>query len=102
MGRKIAIAPKLPMTALQYSLLEKISSRHTTGQQVSKRAKILLLASQGEAHSVIRDTLGVSINTIKSWRNRWNAAYVSQRPSPLRYAKEIYSNSTQTNCRLSL
>lgn len=75
MGRKIAIAPKLPMTALQYSLLEKISSRHTTGQQVSKRAKILLLASQGEAHSVIRDTLGVSINTIKSWRNRWNAAY---------------------------
>ena len=63
------------MTELQYSLLEKIASRHTTGQQVSKRAKILLLASKGQAHCVIHQTLGVSINTIKSWRKRWTEAY---------------------------
>ena len=75
MGRKIAPAPMLPMTDLQYSLLEKTVSRHTTGQQQSKRARILLLASKGQAHSTIHQTLGVSINTVKSWRNRWNEAY---------------------------
>lgn len=75
MGRKIAPAPILPMTGLQYSLLEKIVSRHTTGQQQSKRAKILLLASKGQAHFTIHQTLGVSVNTVKSWRNRWDEAY---------------------------
>jgi transposase len=75
MGRKVAPAPKLPMTDLQYSLLEKITSRHTTGQQQSKRAKILLLASKGEAHFIIHQKLDVSVNMVKSWRNRWNEAY---------------------------
>ena len=86
MGRKVVPATKLPMTKLQHSELKKIVSRHSTGQQDSKRAKILLLGSTGEAHSIISQEVGVSVNTVKLWRNRWNEAYEEitlffQRPS---------------------
>jgi len=75
MGRKIAPSAKLPMTDLQHSLLGKIASRHGTAQQKSKRAQILLLGSKGQAHSVVSQTLSVSINTVKKWRTRWYEAY---------------------------
>lgn len=75
MGRKIAPSTKLPMTSLQYASLEKIVGRHKTSQQKSKRAQILLLGSQGQAHSFVSQTLNVSINTVKKWRLRWTNAY---------------------------
>ena len=71
MGRKLAIPVALPMTELQESILQKITSRHSTGQQISKRANILLFAAQQQAHCVIIKKIGVSINTVKTWRNRW-------------------------------
>ena len=74
MGRRIVPTTKLAMTSEQHHGLNKIVSRHTTGQQASKRAKILLLGSEGKAHSVISQELGVSVNTVKSWRNRWKEA----------------------------
>jgi len=76
MGRPISIPSCLKLSALQIDILEKISTRHLTGQQISKRAKILLLASVGKPHSVIHRELKVSINTVKSWRKRWENAEV--------------------------
>ncbi len=75
MGRKLAIPRKLPMSTLQHSVLSKIVARHSTPQQLCKRIKILLLASQGQPHSVIHRELGVAVNTVKSWRNRWEGSY---------------------------
>lgn len=75
MGRKIAPSTKLPMTKLQCASLEKIVSRHNTSQQKSKRAQIILLGSQGQAHSIVSQILNVSINTVKKWRLRWTNAY---------------------------
>ena len=71
MGRRISIPICLKMSASQSQILAKISTRHLTGQQVSKRAKILLLASTGEPHILIHQQLNVSVNTVKSWRRRW-------------------------------
>ncbi len=71
MGRRPAEALPIPMSDDQYTSLAKIASRHTTPQQISKRANILLLASKGEAHFTIRQKIGVSLNTIKLWRRRW-------------------------------
>ena len=71
MGRSVSIPSGLKISAMQYAVLEKISTRHLTGQQISKRAKILLLASKKTPHCVIHRELKVSINTVKSWRRRW-------------------------------
>ena len=75
MGRKLSIPPKLPMSELQYSVLEKIASRHSTPQQLCKRIKILLMASEAQPHSVIHRELNVSVNMVKSWRSRWEQCY---------------------------
>lgn len=71
MGRPLSIPPELKMSKLQIEAFETISTRHLTGQQISKRAKILLLASESKPHSVIQRELNVSVNTVKSWRKRW-------------------------------
>lgn len=52
-----------------------MTTRHSSPVQQVKRAKILLLAFENQPHSVISKSLGVSINTVKSWRNRWNESY---------------------------
>jgi len=75
MGRKRAIPALLPMTDSQQSVLEKMIARHSTGQQMSKRANIILLAAQNHPHSVISGKMGVSVNTVKTWRNRWGDMY---------------------------
>ncbi len=40
--------------------LEKILARHSTSQQVAKRAKIILLASQGKNNRTIARELDIS------------------------------------------
>lgn len=75
MGRKLAIPAELPMSAPQKLVLQKIVSRYSTGQQMSKRAKILLLASQRHPHARIKERVGVSLNTVKDWRKRWGEFY---------------------------
>ena len=76
MGRKLAVPAELPMTESQKVVLQKIVSRYSTGQQMSKRANILLLASQGHPHAGIKDKIGVALNTVKAWRKRWGEFYI--------------------------
>jgi transposase len=38
---------------------------------------ILLRASQGESNGHIKRELGLSLNTVKTWRKRWQQAYAS-------------------------
>lgn len=51
--------------------LEKILARHSTSQQVAKRAKIILLASQEKNHRQIARELGISREMARLWRERW-------------------------------
>ncbi|MEL7408972.1 MAG: helix-turn-helix domain-containing protein, partial [Cyanobacteria bacterium J06558_2] len=46
-------------------------ARHSTSQQVAKRAKIILLASQGKNHRDIARELGISRKMARLWRERW-------------------------------
>ena len=75
MGRGQAPAPAITMTATQASLFKKMVSKHTIPQQIAKRIKILLMAKEGHSNSHIKRELGISLNTVKSWRSRWVAAY---------------------------
>lgn len=51
--------------------LEKLVSKHQTGQQMALRARIILAASSGETNTAIAEKYKVKHDTVKLWRNRW-------------------------------
>jgi len=51
--------------------LETLVRRHTAGQQVVLRGRIILAAADGVNQSTIAARLGTTINTVRYWRRRW-------------------------------
>jgi putative transposase len=51
--------------------LEKLVSKHQTGQQMALRARIVLAASSGQTNTAIAQKYEVKYDTVKLWRNRW-------------------------------
>jgi len=65
------------MTVLQYEILSEITRTRSTWQQVSKRIQILLLGSEGHSNADISRKLGIAVNTVRAWRERWSSGYES-------------------------
>jgi putative transposase len=59
--------------------LQALVRRHSTPQQVAKRARIVLAAAEGKRNAQIARELEVSVDTARSWRGRW----ISLQPVPL-------------------
>ena len=77
------LAPKpLRLDDEERKELEKLLARHSTGQQIAKRAKIVLLAAQGKNHRQISRELGVSREMARLWRERW--LELKQKDIPIR------------------
>lgn len=51
--------------------LKELIRRHSTAQQIVKRARIILQADAGKNHSQIAKVLGISVDMARLWRNRW-------------------------------
>ena len=51
--------------------LEALVRRHSTPQQLVQRGRMILAAAEGKNNSRIARELGVSVDTIRSWRMRW-------------------------------
>lgn len=68
-------AAPLNLTERQRTLLQKQQSKRSTAQQQSKRIQIILKAAQGESTYGISKQINMSMETVRSWRNRWTAAY---------------------------
>jgi putative transposase len=51
--------------------LEKIIKRHQVGQQIAKRARIVLAAARGQKNKEIAQDYKVTLDTVGLWRNRW-------------------------------
>lgn len=51
--------------------LEKLATRHKTGQQKAQRARIVLKAAEGKNHAEIAHELGISVDMATLWRRRW-------------------------------
>lgn len=51
--------------------LQELIRRHSTPQQMVKRARIILQADAGKNHSQIAQALGISVDMARLWRNRW-------------------------------
>src|SRR5689334_23971299 len=54
--------------------LERLVRRHTTGQQLAERARIILVLADGLNQSAVARTTGVHIDTVRKWRRRWDRA----------------------------
>ena len=51
--------------------LEKVATRHKTGQQIAQRARIVLKAAEGKNHAEIAEDLRISVDMATLWRRRW-------------------------------
>jgi putative transposase len=51
--------------------LQQLISRHNTPQQIAIRAKIILMASEGQNHREIARNLDINRQMARLWRNRW-------------------------------
>lgn len=51
--------------------LLQITKRHRNEQQMVLRARIVLVAAQGHRNVQIADELGISVDTVRLWRDRW-------------------------------
>jgi putative transposase len=74
MGRESMPTPKAQVIKLsekEQQELEKLVSKHQTGQQMALRARIILAASSGQTNTAIAQKYEVKHDTVKLWRNRW-------------------------------
>jgi putative transposase len=51
--------------------LQQLINRHNTPQQIALRAKIILMASDGQNHREIARSLDINRQMACLWRNRW-------------------------------
>ncbi|MBW4447316.1 MAG: helix-turn-helix domain-containing protein [Spirirestis rafaelensis WJT71-NPBG6] len=51
--------------------LQQLINRHNTPQQIALRAKIILMASDGQNHREIARSLKINRQMARLWRNRW-------------------------------
>jgi putative transposase len=51
--------------------LEKLIKRHQVGQQIAKRARIVLAAGVGQKNKEIAQAYQATLDTVSLWRNRW-------------------------------
>ncbi|HME03179.1 MAG TPA: IS630 family transposase [Solirubrobacteraceae bacterium] len=66
-------AVRTELSGEQRALLERWAKAHGTPQSVAMRARIVLMASDGESNSAIARELGVSRPTVIMWRERFAA-----------------------------
>jgi putative transposase len=51
--------------------LQQLINRHNTPQQIARRARIILMASDGQNHREIARSLEINRQMARLWRNRW-------------------------------
>jgi putative transposase len=51
--------------------LLQITKRHRSEQQMVLRARIVLAAAQGHSNVQIASELGINVDTVRLWRDRW-------------------------------
>ncbi|MDQ3701818.1 MAG: helix-turn-helix domain-containing protein [Chloroflexota bacterium] len=65
--------PPVELTAEERAELERLVRRHTTGQQLAERARIVLLAADGMNNCEVARAVAVDVDTVRKWRARWRS-----------------------------
>jgi transposase len=77
-------APPIELSKAECQELWALLRRHSTPQQMALRARIVLLAAEGANNCQIARQLGVSLDMVRRWRERWFALQpASQEELPL-------------------
>jgi len=63
--------PLVTLTADERHALDTLARRHTTAQQLAVRARIILAAATGHNNAQIARRVGVDVDTVRLWRQRW-------------------------------
>jgi len=64
-------AQEVKLSEKEQQELEKLVSKHQTGQQMALRARIILAAHSGQTNTAIAQKYEIRQDTVKLWRNRW-------------------------------
>jgi putative transposase len=66
------LAPKsLCLEPAEREQLQQLLNRHSTPQQLALRARIIVLAEEGQNHREISRHLKISRKMARQWRERW-------------------------------
>ena len=83
------LAPKeLKLEEKEREYLKKLINRHTTEQQIALRAKIVLLADEGENNREIARKSKISRKMASQWRERWIAGQAKGSNSKFKWYKQ--------------
>ena len=61
----------LTLSEKERAELERLVRRHQTGQQMAKRARMILAAADGQNNSEIARAEGTDADVVRKWRRRW-------------------------------
>lgn len=64
-------AAKVELSLSEKEALEAVTRRHSSGQQLVVRARIILLAHEGKNNEQIARELKITVDTARLWRRRW-------------------------------
>jgi putative transposase len=62
---------ELKLSETERKELEALVRRHSTPQQLVRRAQMILAADEGKRNGQIAREMGASVDTVRSWRMRW-------------------------------
>jgi putative transposase len=62
---------KVELSLSEKEALEAVTRRHSSGQQLVVRARIILLAHEGKNNEQIARELKITVDTARLWRRRW-------------------------------
>ena len=65
------VAPAIELTQSETKILQSLSRAGKTPARLMKRAKIIVLAAQGERNEVIAEKLGLDGRVVSRWRRRF-------------------------------
>ena len=63
--------PPLSLSDGERRALERLVRGHQTGQQMAKRARMILAAAAGQNNSEIARAEGTDADVVRRWRRRW-------------------------------
>src|SRR6266581_289360 len=64
-------ATQIILTEKEQEELVQMTHRHRSEQQQVLRARIVLAAAQGRSNAQIARDLGLNVDTVRLWRDRW-------------------------------
>ena len=85
-------AKPIELTQLHKTILERIIAAHNSPQQLVKRCRIIVAANEKATNEQIATTLGVTRNTVRTWRNRWADAAERLANGEKNEAPKVYQN----------